>query len=116
MAAGSRMRLPQSYKPPMGGFRALQPAAPRTFYWPRVAEDEVEEVPGTGHLHWGITAFAEVTQEGNFADAVSIEVEGSTEQEAIMRAQNILVRPNYRVSYVREACSIDPTLRDAAKE
>lgn len=88
----------------------LRPAAPQMIYWPYVQKDDRAETHGTGHFHWGITAFHSVDEDGTLKDAVSIEVEAANEVEAISRAMDIIERPNYRVAWVKEACAKDPTL------
>lgn len=111
----SRLQLPRSGLPPAS---SLRPAAPKTLYWQRPAEEDIPQIDphaGIDHLHWGVLAFVELTNDGmTFSDAVNLEVEASTEQEAVARAMNIINRPNYRISFVREACSLDPTVRKLA--
>lgn len=81
--------------------KALQPAAPERFFWPA---DDVRETDGSGHIHWGITAFV-AWVDGNMADALTIEVEAVDEESAIARAMTLVQRPLYRVSWVKESCS-----------
>jgi hypothetical protein len=90
---------------------ALRPAAPQRFFWHYAPADERPEVEGSKHLHWGITAFAEWAETGELRDSLTVEVEAPTEELAIARAQAIVVRPEYRVAWVRESCSLDPELR-----
>jgi len=87
----------------------LSPAAPEHIYWP--FKIERPETSGSGHFHWGITAFSKL-EDGNFLDSLSIEVEAPDEETAIARAQDIIIRPNYRVSWVREACTKDAALKE----
>lgn len=89
----------------------LRPAAPQMIYWPYVQKDDRSETHGTGHLHWGITAFHSVDEDGTLKDAVSIEVEAGNEVEAISRAMDIIERANYRVAWVKEACAADPAVK-----
>lgn len=87
----------------------MTPAAPQMIMWPY--QEERPETEGTMHLHWGITAFHSVLEDGTMRDTVQIEVEAPDEEAAIARAQEIIVRPYYRVGWIREACSIDPSLK-----
>jgi hypothetical protein len=88
----------------------MRPNVPALISWPFTVADDRAQTKGTGHFHWGITAFHEVL-DGQFQDAVSIEVEADNEQQAISRAMEILERANYRVSWVREACTTDPQVK-----
>ncbi len=88
----------------------LRPAAPQVKYWPYVAPDDRVPTYGTGHLHWGITAFHSIDDDGTLKDSVTIEVEAATEMQAVSRAMEIIERENYRVAWVREACTRDPAI------
>lgn len=88
----------------------LRPEPPQIVMWPLVNAEERPETTGSGHVHWGITAF--MSLEGDtFRDSVTIEVEAASEQEAVARAQELIERRHYRVSWVREVCSKDEALR-----
>lgn len=88
----------------------IAPVAPEMIRYPY--EAGVPAPVGTGHLHWTITAFGDLDREtGNMRDSVVVEVEAPDEQGAIARAMMVLVRPYYRVSAVRESCSVDRELR-----
>jgi hypothetical protein len=89
----------------------MRPNAPQVISWPFTVADDRTETKGTEHFHWGITAYHHLDEQGNFSDAVSIEVEADNEPQAISRAMEILERANYRVSWVREACTTDPQVR-----
>jgi len=45
-------------------------------------------------------------------DSLSVEVEADNEQQAIARAQELVQRPWYRVSWIREACTADKELKE----
>lgn len=89
----------------------LQPNAPAIISWP--LSDELPETRGSGHMHWGITAFHHVDEQGAFTDSCQIEVEADNEVQAVARAMQIIQRANYRVSWVRETCTTDPALKEA---
>lgn len=99
--------VPQKFPSKPNG---LRPAAPQMIYWPYVQKDDRAETYGTGHFHWGITAFHSAEEDGTLKDTVTIEVEAASEIEAISRAMDIIERPNYRVAWVKEACTKDPTI------
>lgn len=87
--------------------RGMQPAPPETIHWPFVEPGEREDVVGTGHLHWAITAYMNYNREiAQFEDSVLVEVEAEDEPRAIARAMSIVERAHYRVSAVREACPL----------
>lgn len=88
---------------------SLVPMAPKAIYWPY--QEERADTDGTKHFHWGVQAFTEMQDGGNMTDVVMLEVEAPNEELAITRAMSVLQRPYYRVNWVREACSIDPTLK-----
>lgn len=87
----------------------MSPAAPEHIYWPY--NPDRPETTGSGHFHWGITAFSKL-EDDTFKDSLTIEVEAPDEESAIARAQDIIVRANYRVSWVREACTKDEALKN----
>jgi len=86
----------------------MRPNIPQVISWPFTVADDRVPTKGTQHLHWSITAFHHLDDQGNFYDSVAIEVEADNEQQAISRAMEIIERANYRVSWVREACTTDP--------
>lgn len=90
----------------------LQPNAPSVISWPLADQSELPETRGSGHIHWGITAFHHMDEEGTFQDSCSIEVEADDEVQAIARAQQLIQRANYRVSWVREICTKDTALKE----
>jgi hypothetical protein len=94
----------------------LAPAAPQFKYWPYVGPENRVPTKGTGHLHWGITAFYSMDEDGGMRDAVTIEVEADNEEQAVSRAMEIITRENYRVSWVREGCTADPVLKGKGDE
>lgn len=94
----------------------LAPAAPQFKYWPYVGPENRVQTKGTGHLHWGITAFYSMDEDGGMRDAVTIEVEADNEEQAVSRAMEIITRENYRVSWVREGCTADPVLKGKGDE
>jgi hypothetical protein len=89
----------------------MRPNIPAVISWPFTVADDRVPTKGTQHLHWGITAFHHM-EDGNFQDSVTIEVEADNELQAISRAMEVLERANYRVSWVREACSVDEALKN----
>lgn len=92
--------------------RGMTPAAPQFFRWPMAEPDDRPETRGTGHVHWGITAYVELDRDtGQMLDSLSVEVEADNEQQAIARAQELVQRPWYRVSWIREACTVDKELK-----
>jgi len=91
----------------------MTPAAPQFFRWAFADEEDRPSTIKTEHIHWGITAYAELDQEnGSMRDSLSVEVEAANEQQAIARAQEIVQRPWYRVTWVREACTADKELKE----
>lgn len=68
------------------------------------------ELP-TRHFHWGIQTFRSIEDGGGLTDSTMVEVEAEDESEAISKAMALLTRANYRVAWVRETCSLDPTLK-----
>lgn len=66
---------------------------------------------GSEHFHWTIIAHRGVSGQ-SFVDSIQVEVEGPTEQAALARAMDIVLRPYYRVSRVFEVCSKDKALKD----
>jgi hypothetical protein len=78
------------------------------------AEDDLPKAPaGTEHLHWTIQAFVGADPDGALHDVAIVEVEASTEPEAIARAMQVLQRNGYRVFKVSESCSLDPDAANA---
>ncbi len=95
---------------------AMKPNAPSLISWPFTVADDRVPTKGTMHLHWGITAFHHIDENNQFFDAVGIEVEADNELQAISRAMEIIERANYRVSWVKEACTTDPQVRQSNGE
>lgn len=87
--------------------KTLSHAAPELTWYPYIEEDDRVETVGTGHLHWTIIGFSNI-EEGIFKDSCTIEVEADNVDQAISRAMQIYPRAGYRVSAVREACTLDP--------
>lgn len=91
---------------------AIRPVAPEHVHYPY--QQERPETTGSNHKHWGITAFQEWGGEdrSQMIDSVSVEVEAESEQEAIARAQDIITRHYYRISWVKEVCTKDEALKN----
>ena len=89
----------------------VRPVAPEHIHVPFTSERP--ETAGSGHRHWGITAFTKWDGE-TLVDSVSVEVEASNEQDAWVRAMEIIERPFYRTSWVREFCSKDDAMKAGA--
>lgn len=85
--------------------------APEHIHYPYTAPEERPATTGSDHRHWGISAFHHWDHDSNMIDAVSVEVEALTEQDAILRAMDIIQRPYYRVNWVKEVCSSDEALK-----
>lgn len=76
--------------------------------------EERDAVGGSGHIHWTIQAYQSRNREtGGMDDVLTVEVEAANETEAIWRAMEIIQRNAYRVTSVRESCTLDPTVREA---
>lgn len=90
----------------------LRPVAPEHIHYP--FQSERPETSGTGHRHWGITAFTKWGGPDNetMVDSLQVEVEAESEQDAIFRAMELVQRPYYRVTWVREVCSKDESLKE----
>ena len=84
------------------------PNAPALISWPLASEELRGEAPeGTSHLHWTVQAFHHIDEStGGLADVVTIHVEAPSERAAILRAQVIVQRANYRVAAVDEICKV----------
>ena len=52
------------------------------------------------HHHYIVNGFANLEQDGNLSDYVSIEVFANTEKEALVKAQKLVSKKNYRISSV----------------
>lgn len=90
----------------------MMPEPPDFIKWPLLLPEERVKTKGSGHMHWVVTAFQKLTDEGNMMDSVPITVEANSEEEAISRAQEILIRNHYRVSNVMEICSLDTVFKN----
>lgn len=90
----------------------MKPNAPEVISWPLSPPEALPETRGSGHIHWGVLAYHHL-EDGQFTDSCLIEVEADNEQQAIARAQQILTRANYRISWVRETCTKDAALKES---
>jgi hypothetical protein len=90
----------------------FKPNAPNVISWPLTDPDALPQTHGSNHRHWGILAYYDIDANGNFTDTSQIEVEAENEPEAIARAQLIITRANYRVSWVKEICTKDAALKE----
>lgn len=88
----------------------LRPMAPESIRVPFTAPQDRPRTTGTNHLHWGITAYQSLAEDGLMRDSLTVEVEAPDEQAAWARAMEIVERAYYRTSWVRESCSLDPAL------
>ena len=102
------MKLARQDLIPPGAPGKLRPVAPEHIHVP-YTEDR-PATTGSNHRHWVIQAFHH--WEGDqMIDTVVVEVEAMDEQEAWARAMEIIQRPYYRTSTVREICTKDTALK-----
>lgn len=84
------------------------PAAPDIIWYPYQEPGPTE---GSGHLHWIVQAFRNISKEGTLEDVTTVNVEAVDENMAVQRAMVICPhRKGYRVSSVTENCSLDEAL------
>lgn len=112
--------------PRPNGMGMMMPNAPEIISWPFQEAEERMETTGSGHLHYIVTAYSTIRDDGAFMDSLPLNIEVDIknvpdgpeelairmEMYAISRAQTILRRRNYRVSGITEICQKDTALKD----
>lgn len=88
-----------------------RPEPSDTIRWDFRDPETLPPVEGSGHFHWTISAFQRSGDDGMMFDTVTVDVEAPDEELAIARAMRVIQRNYYRVSSVRETCSLDSALR-----